>query len=216
MIDIVPILDAGNSGALKSALDRDPSLAVRPVGTGAHTPWPLHAVCDRVFDGRLKEEAALDLVRLLLDAGADVNAVHGANGDDMLIAAASLSAPRIGIVLIEAGANVLHRGLFGATALHWAAMLGLPTLTAALIDAGADTGLRDDEHGGTPLAWAVQGRVSPPAGNQFGQVECARQLIGAGMRPDAGWRDSETLRADPVLYDVLFPNAQAGSITPKA
>jgi ankyrin repeat protein len=42
----------------------------------------------------------------------------------------------------------------GSTALHEAAFVGDVTLIAALLDAGADPSLLDDENRSTPLGWA--------------------------------------------------------------
>ena len=60
----------------------------------------------------------------LIEAGADLNFQKDGKGDTPLIGAASLGAEDVGIRLLDAGANPLLRGLFGETALHWAAMLG--------------------------------------------------------------------------------------------
>jgi ankyrin repeat protein len=70
----------------------------------------------------------------------------------------------------------------GATALHHAAIQGRETLVRALLDAGADVGIRDTEHASTPLGWACFGadHVTDPDGDY---ERCVRALLDAGARP---------------------------------
>ena len=60
-------------------------------------------------------------------------------------------------VLIEAGAAIEPAALFGATALHWAAYMGIADTVELLIERGADIEARCTEFEATPLFWAVQG-----------------------------------------------------------
>jgi ankyrin repeat protein len=81
-----------------------------------------------LFRGALPQGEEIPLVDVLLDAGADLDFQRsredGKNGDTPLIGAASLGAEDVGLRLLAAGAKPDLRGLFGETALHWAALLG--------------------------------------------------------------------------------------------
>lgn len=85
---------------------------------------PLHYVCDLVFRGLVGQEQALELADVLLAAGVDVDLAYARSADTFLIAAASLGAEDVASRLVERGADVTRRGLFGAPALHWAALMG--------------------------------------------------------------------------------------------
>ena len=73
----------------------------------------------------------------------------------------------------------------GATALHHAAIHGRAAMVRALLDAGADTGIRDREHTATPLGWACFGAdfITDAHGDYEG---CVRALVEAGavVSPD--------------------------------
>jgi len=58
-------------------------------------------------------------------------------------------------LLLAAGVEPDLRGDDGVTALHWAAIGGKPELVELLLHRGAQVDVRDANHGGTPLEWAV-------------------------------------------------------------
>ncbi len=58
--------------------------------------------------------------------------------------------------MLDAGARPEVRGLFGETALHWAAMLGEDRLVERLIVRG-ELELKDGKYGASALGWAVHG-----------------------------------------------------------
>lgn len=147
---------------------------------GKNRSHPLHYVCDLRFEGQITAAASLPLVEALLAAGADVDFPHVQHGDTPLIAAASLACEDIGLRLLAAGANPAATGLFGATALHWASLLGMPGLVRALVAAGAPLNVPDQQYGSTPLGWAQHGLANPPNGNQGGQAEVIAILQEAG------------------------------------
>jgi ankyrin repeat protein len=99
-----------------------------------------------LFGGTLPKGREIPLVDALLDAGADVDFQRsredGKKGDTPLIGAASLGAENVGLRLFSAGARPQLRGLFGETALQWAAMLGEDRLVTELIR-GSNVNLRD-------------------------------------------------------------------------
>ena len=93
-----------------------------------HRASPLHFISDMLFRGALPQGEEIPLVDVLLDAGANLDFQRsredGKKGDTPLIGAASLGAEDVGLRLLAAGAKPDLRGLFGETALHWAALLG--------------------------------------------------------------------------------------------
>jgi ankyrin repeat protein len=80
----------------------------------------------------------LDIVRLLLQAGADVKAKDDQSGDTALIAAAGGGHSDLIKPLVAAGADVEARNAMGDTALTLAVELNKPDTVQALIDAGAN------------------------------------------------------------------------------
>ena len=160
-----------------------------------------------LFDGTLKKGKELPLVEALIEAGADLDFQRNHKGDTPLIGAASLAAEEVGLKLLDAGAKVQLRGLFGETALHWAALLGEERLAGRLIE-GSDLDLKDEKYNSPPLGWAIHGCYNPPAGNQGRQREVAALLMAAGARVESEWLESDQVRADPAMLVVL----QAGTL----
>jgi len=60
--------------------------------------------------------------------------------------------------LLERGADVNAKGVFGGTGLHWAAINGHQDTVAFLVAHGADLALRDTQFDSTPEGWAAEGR----------------------------------------------------------
>jgi ankyrin repeat protein len=58
-------------------------------------------------------------------------------------------------LLLERGAN---KGVFGGTALHWAAINGHKDTVAFLVAHGADLTIRDVKFDSTPEGWAAEGQ----------------------------------------------------------
>src|SRR6516162_9205318 len=122
-----------------------------------------------LFEGTLPQGKEIPLVNVLLDAGADLDFQRSREdrkkGDTPLIGAASLGAEDVGLMLLDAGARPDLRGLFGETALHWAALFGEDRLAARLIEC-SDLNLKDEKYGSSPLGWAIHGWPNPPDGNR--------------------------------------------------
>lgn len=199
-------IDGGDVAGLATLVSVDPHLADEVIrwGPGGKNPsCPLQYVCDMKFKGRFDGTRARELADVLIEAGADIDHRHEIHGDTPLIGAASLAAEAVALRLIEAGADVRLRGLHQATALHWAAMLGMDRLVGALIDAGAAVDVSDGEYRASPLRWALQGWVEPPKGDQGRQVECVARLTAAGARVEADWLDSPRIREDPRMLAAL-------------
>jgi uncharacterized protein len=167
--------ELANQGLALSDCDDDEN------GPLAH---PLHRLCDFVFAGHITDAQAVELAQVFLAAGALVNGSDHEKRDlhdTPLIAAASLHAEQTGILYVESGADIHHRGCHGGTALHWAAWCGCDGLTRTLIEHGANIHARCVEHGGTPLLWTVHGyKFGGSADKRQHQIECARLLVQAG------------------------------------
>ena len=182
-------IETGDVDRLGELLGEDPALATRPIpyfdNPKVQLP-PLHLVCDAVFRGFYPGERALAAANLLLDHGVDANEVYAKSGDSYLIAAASLGAELVGLRLLKADADVQVRGLFGATALHWSALMGLDQLSSALLRAGAEIDLEDRKYKCTPLQWALHEWTEGAKPNHEGLRRACTVLIAAGARVPAG------------------------------
>ena len=198
-------IETGDVEALQRLLAEDASRANALIHWGANNcnaTHPLHYISDMLFGGTLKKGMEVPLMEALIDAGADLDFQTAAKADTPLIGAASLGAEEAGLVLLRAGARPELRGIFGETALHWAALLGEDRLAARLIEA-SDLDLADEKYNSPPLGWAIHGWQNPPSGNMGRQCEVATLLVAAGARVDPTWLDSEQLRADPLMLAAL-------------
>ena len=131
-----------------------------------------------------------------------IRMVRAKRSETALIGAASLGAEDVGIRLLDAGARPETRGMFGETALHWAAMLGENRLVARLIEA-SDLNLKDQKYNSPPLGWAIHGWSNPPAGNHGRQIEVVAQLVAAGATIEPGIMESESVRSSRAMLAAL-------------
>ena len=204
-MDVKTAMEAGDAEALRRLLAEDASRANALVRWGKNDcnfTHPLHYISDMLFDGTLKKGREVPLMEALIEAGADLDFQKDAKTDTPLIGAASLGAEDAGLALLRAGARPELTGIFGETALHWAALLGEDRLAAGLIE-GSDLDLKDEKYSSPPLGWAIHGRQNPPAGNHGRQCEVAALLVAAGARVDPLWLESEQLRADSAMLAAL-------------
>ena len=209
-MDMKTAIRNGDAEALRRLLAEDASQANALIHWGGFgctvQTHPLHFVSDMLFKGTLQRAKELPLIDALIEAGADLDFQRqrqdGRKGDTSLIGAASLGAEEVGLRLLEAGAKPELRGLFGETALHWAAMLGEDRLTERLITK-SDLNLKDEKYNSPPLGWAIHGCYNPPGGNHGKQREVAALLVRAGAIVEAEWLDSDEVRADPAMLAAL-------------
>ncbi|XP_047104608.1 ankyrin-1-like [Schistocerca piceifrons] len=141
-----------------SGHSRTPAAAAPPT-SARHTPPPDDAAVSRFrsLSGeergrRLRKaagEGAVEEVRLLLAAGADVGA-GGGDGETALHRAARRGHAAVVRLLLSAASDPNARDLQGETPLHVAALSGHAEAAAALLQAGANRGAAD-EAGDTPL-----------------------------------------------------------------
>lgn len=203
----------GDADALRQLLSQDPSQAHALIRWGSNdciSTHPLHYVSDMLFEGKLQKGQELPLIDALIQAGANLDFQKNGQGDTPLIGAASLGAEDFGLRLLEAGAKPELRGLFGETALHWAAMLGEDRLAEKLIP-GTDLNLKDEKYQSPPLGWAIHGWSRRPAargGDAPGRRRCkssagmvgirkSPRQSGDGRRPTGENRKRYTLTASP-------------------
>jgi ankyrin repeat protein len=81
---------------------------------------------------------------------------------------------KVAACLRAAGADVNHRGFFGAPGLHWAAINGHAAMVAWLLRHRADGSLTDEQFQSTAIGWALEG----------GHVDIALALVAAGVTPN--------------------------------
>jgi len=209
-MDVKTAIQNGDAAMLRELLAEDRSRANELIHWGgikrSSLTHPLHFISDMLFGGKLAKGKEIPLADALIEAGADVDfhsdPKDGKKSETPLLGAASLGAEDLGIWLLDAGARPELRGLFGETALHWAAMLGEDRLTARLIE-GSDLNLKDEQYQSPPLGWAIHGCYNPPAGNHGKQHEVAALLVRAGAIVEPEWRELEQVRADATILAIL-------------
>ncbi len=139
------------------------------------TPLSIKEELEKNWHGEelaLEEEIAqrhIEVIRLLLAAGADVNA-RGVTGFSPLMSGVLLCDIRVLEALIEAGADVNARSDEGITALMLASLAGKASTVRILIDAGADVNAKMFKSNETALTAAMSNR----------HIEVIRMLIAAG------------------------------------
>lgn len=213
-MDVKTAIQNGDADALRLLLREQPSLANELIRWGDRSiclTHPLHYISDVRFEGKLANGAEIPLLDALIEAGADLNFQRDRDddrkSDTPLIGAASLGAEDAGIRLLEAGARPEMRGLFGETALHWAALLGEDRLAARLIERLETDllNLKDAKYQSPPLGWAVHGWCSSPAGNHGRQREVAVLLVAAGALVEPELLESDNVRNNRAILAALRP-----------
>jgi uncharacterized protein len=195
--------------ALDETLTNNPSLATSEIDLPDNpaTAHPLHRICDVVFSGLYPEETGLEMAKIFLKHGAEVNPVVPDGKDSPLTAACSLGCDAIALLYIDHGARVDHRGCHGGTALHWSAWCGRDVLVERLVRMHSDINQLCTDFKSTPLFWAIHGhRFSRE--NKFHQVECARILLAHGADPSIpnfeGYRPVQILGEEDRELKILL------------
>lgn len=171
----------GDLEAVRGALAADPGLASRTIVWDLqkkNESDPLHFVSDCVAHGWLTNGTEAAIAELLIAHGAPINGSPGREAP--LIGAVSLGAERVARLLIEAGADLESRSIFGSRAIHWAAWVGSASIVERLIVRGAEIEPRCTEFAATPLFWAVRSWGPDGPREKKEQVAAARLLIDAG------------------------------------
>jgi uncharacterized protein len=178
------LIETKNHAAIRQALVENPRLSNEGIPfdernqTKAH---PLHRICDAVFAKKITDDEAVEIAKMFLEFGANVDGNELIEKHDSpLVAAASLHSDKVGCLYVEHGADVSHRGCHGGTALHWAAWCGRPLLVEKLIEAGAEINRICIDHEATPVFWAVHGLKNGGCDDPQATLECMKMLIEVG------------------------------------
>lgn len=206
-MDIKTAIETMDAGALRRLLAEDPARADRLITWGEDKgqrilTHPIHYISDVLFNYPAKKGRELDLVAALIDAGADINFQSAPRTDTPLIGAASLGAEDVGLELLRAGARTEIVGVFGETALHWAAHLGEARLAAGLIPC-SDLSFKDEKFGGTPLDWTLHGWRKAPPGSVGQHRAVVALLVAAGAKVQPEMLAFEGVQADSGMLAAL-------------
>jgi ankyrin repeat protein len=169
---------------IDQALGNNPDLANEGIpydNVNTEKAHPLHRLCDRVFSGIITDEEGVEMAKLFLKHGANINGNELVEKKDTpLVAASSLHADKLAMLYIDNGADIHHGGCHGGTALHWAAWTGRSELVKILVKKGAEINRRCIDFKSTPLFWAVHGLKNDGYDNMSDCVESVKTLLNAG------------------------------------
>ena len=126
---------------------------------------PIHLAC---------WEGHVEVTKLFLSSGADIDALSGRDGNSPLFCAIIGRNIDVARVLLKSGARVNLRSLSEMTALHQAAITGQGAICELLVERGANVDIQDNE-GNTPLHYAATN----------GDVRTARVLLAEKAEIDA-------------------------------
>jgi uncharacterized protein len=195
------LIETKNYAAIKQALSNNPNLANEGIALNffcTDKAHPLHRICDAVFAKKITDDEAVEIAKIFLEFGANVDGNELVEKHDSpLVAAASLHADAVGCLYIEHGGDVSHAGCHGGTALHWAAWCGRPMLVEKLIEAGSELNKICIDYKATPLFWAIHGFKFGDGKNLKECVECVKLLVEAGADKNIPNRGGET------VFDLL-------------
>ncbi|KAM5134169.1 B-cell lymphoma 3 protein isoform 1-T1 [Callospermophilus lateralis] len=222
------------AGASPMALDRHGQTAAH-LACEHRSPTCLRALLDsaapgtvdleaRNYDGLTALHVAVntqchEAVLLLLERGADIDAVDIKSGRSPLIHAVENNSLSMVQLLLQHGANVNAQMYSGSSALHSASGRGLLPLVRTLVRSGADSGLKNC-HNDTPLMVARSRRVIDILRGKASRAASASQPEpspdrSATTSPESGSRLSSNglLSASPCSSPAPSPPKDAPGFT---
>ncbi|RYP47350.1 hypothetical protein DL769_011324 [Monosporascus sp. CRB-8-3] len=150
---------------------------------------------------------AVDLVRLLLDAGADRETKCKNSGATILWDATTWSAEDLALemvgLLANRGADVNAKAPNGETALASAASSGNLAMVKLLISHGADIETKDEKHGVTVIWVAVLYNKLPVVqllADRGADLQVTEESVPAVL-----WRSADALKRRQKIVDFLYP-----------
>lgn len=195
------LINKNDLEGLRNILSQNPALANEGLPYDAANTikaHPLHRICDGVFSKLYTDEEGVEMAKIFLEYGADINGGEMiVKKDTPLLAASSLHADKVAIFYIDQGADINHPGCHGGSALHWAAWCGRPILVERLLQAGSELNKRCIDFKSTPLFWAVHGLKSTDKKDISGHLECVRILLAAGADKSIPNAEGNT------IYDLI-------------
>jgi uncharacterized protein len=185
IMTIRDLVFSANVVELDKSLHANPALANIEISLPDNPAMahPLHRICDGVFNKHFSEQTGIEIARVFLRHGADLNSVKESGKDSPLTAACSLYCDELAIFYIEQGARIDHRGCHGGTALHWAAWCGRDKIMNKLLPLNPEINQLCIDFKSTPLFWALHGFKFGGEHNIHNQLSCARLLLEKGADP---------------------------------
>ena len=183
-MEIKKLIDNIDYEGIQHALSDNPGLANEGIPydeVNTAKAHPLHRICDGVCSKTYTDEEALEMAKIFLAHGANINGSALIEKQDTpLLAASSLGADKVAFFYIEQGAELNHPGCHGGTALHWAAWTGRYKVVKRLIEKGAEINKHCIDFNSTPLSWAAHGLKNGGANEGSNYDECTKILTEAG------------------------------------
>ena len=139
----------GRLEAVRFLLEHGADASFAPPGLGGWAPLDFAAYAAFAGQGHPRE----DVVRLLLDRGAELNVPDPHWEVTPLTWAVWRGNAALALELLARGSTPDNVTTWGTTALHYAVQHNEVDLARALLEAGAPTDARDKENDGTPLDW---------------------------------------------------------------
>ena len=177
-----PLSLAAEEGAteiMKVLLGRAPDFATAASGDSKKAPSPSAIGGKALFTAIGSDNAVM--VRLMVEAGADVNAAEGFGGNTPLHEAVENGNAEIVQILVDAGADIEAEGFMGRTPLGLAAEEGATEIMQILLGQGADNGTPEGEDKQSPAI----GSEALFTAIKKGDVETVRLLVEAGADVNA-------------------------------